>query len=65
MQTKVTDYPATLDFDGVPKNVRLRWGQLLPPIIYDNKTGIFYQLIRGYSYCEVPGQILSNIEVSP
>lgn len=61
---KVVDFSITLDLDGIPKNVRLRWGQALPSIVYDNQTGIFYQFVRNYSYIEVSGQILSNIEVA-
>jgi hypothetical protein len=56
-------FPVEIDLNGTPKNVQLRWGQSLPTIVYDNKTGIFYQLIKDYSYCEVSGQILSIIEV--
>lgn len=58
-----TSYEVTLDLDGHKATARLQWGRPLPPIIYNNKTGIFYQLGRGYSYCQVDGKVLSNIEV--
>ena len=64
MQTKATSFNVNLDLDGKKVNVRLPWGRPLPPIVYDNKTGIFYQLLRGYSYARVEGQVLSNVEVS-
>lgn len=67
MQARTNSSPkfnVTLDLDGEKVNVQLPWGRPLPPIIYNSKTGIFYQLLKGYSYCQVDGQILSNIEVS-
>lgn len=60
---KTTPYKVELDLDGHKTTVELQWGQPLPPIVYNNKTGIFYQLLRGYSYCQIAGKVLSNIEV--
>ncbi len=64
MNTRSTKFKVTLDLDGEKVGVEVLWGRPLPPIIYNNKTGIFYQLVKGYSYRQVEGQILSNIEVS-
>lgn len=61
--SKTTPYKVALDLDGHRITVELPWGQPLPPIVYNHKTGIFYQLLKGYSYCQVDGKILSNIEV--
>lgn len=63
MNTKSTKFKVTLDLDGEKVGVEVPWGRPLPPIVYSSKTGIFYQLVKGYSYCQVEGQILSNIEV--
>lgn len=60
---KSTPYKVALDLEGHKVTVELQWGQPLPPIVYNNKTGIFYQLLKGYSYCQVAGKVLSNIEV--
>lgn len=62
-KTSSTKFNITVDLDGQKTCITLPWGRPMPPIIYNNKTGIFYQLAQGYRYCQVDGVVLSNVEV--